>query len=325
MPICSWRNVFLLLVLNVILLQLHPMELRHLRYFVTVAEELNFNRASARLRVSQPALSRQIKDLEEEIGVELFVRRSTGLKLTSAGETFLAHARGILRRSAEGIKAMHAFRKPAVESITLGYIPTALPSFLTPTLREFSIRYPQVTVRLRELSPQEQLDELRDQKIDLAFIGNPCPGLEREFKISIVKRIPLSIAMPDNHPLAKRKSVELKQFGDEDFIGLAEDRFPGRNEFICGVCQCAGFLPRISIKADSLASMLALVAAGKGVALLPREVESLPHPRAVFAKLKRPSATIEWAVASRKDESNMLARSLLDILKTGFKKNRSRF
>ena len=292
------------------------MELRHLRYFVTVAEELNFNRASARLRVSQPALSRQIKDLEEEIGVELFIRSSSGLRLTSAGETFLAHARDILRRSADSIKAMQVFGKPGIESITLGYIPTALPSFLTGALREFSNRYPKVAVHLRELAPQEQLDDLREGKIDVAFIGNPCPELSREFALTIVKRIPLSVALPDNHLLAKRRAAELNELSDEDFIGLVENRFPGRNDFICKTCQQAGFTPRITIHADSLSSMLALVAAGKGVALLPSEVENLPHTRCVFVRLKRCRAIIEWAVASHKGDSNTLTRSLLEILKT---------
>jgi LysR family transcriptional regulator, benzoate and cis,cis-muconate-responsive activator of ben and cat genes len=292
------------------------MELRHLKYFVTVTEELNFSRASARLRVSQPAVSRQIKDLEDEIGAPLFVRNPTGLKLTPAGETLLAHARDILRRSADSVKAMQAFGKPAPQAITLGYIPTALPSFLTDALREFSNRYPKVAVHLREISPQEQIMALREDKIDLAFIGSPCSELKRECDLTIVKRIPLSVALPDNHLLARRKTIELKELRDDDFVGLRENRFPGRNDFICKTCQTAGFTPRITAKADSLSSMLALVAAGKGVALLPSEVENLPHARAVFIPLKRCRASIEWAVASRKAETNKLIGSLLDILKT---------
>jgi DNA-binding transcriptional LysR family regulator len=295
---------------------LSKVELRHLKYFVTVAEERNFSRASARLRVSQPAVSRQIKDLEDEVGAELFVRASTGLKMTPAGETFLAHARDILRRSSDSLKAMQAFRTPGPQSITVGYIPTALPSFLTDALREFSHRYPKVAVHLRELSPQHQVDALRAEKIDLAFIGNPCPELKRDFDLTIVKRIPLSVALPDNHRLAKRKTMELNELCDEDFVGLAENHFPGRNNFICKTCQQAGFTPRIKSQADSLSSMLALVAAGKGVALLPSEVENLPHAKAVFVELKRCPATIEWAVASPKRQDNAWVGALLDILKT---------
>jgi DNA-binding transcriptional LysR family regulator len=211
---------------------------------------------------------------------------------------------------------MHAFGKEKSQAITLGYIPTALPSFLTDALREFSNRYPNVAVHLREMSPQEQVDALREEKINLAFIGNPYAELKADFDLTIVKRIPLSVALPDNHLLARRKTIELKELSDDDFVGLAENRFPGRNDFICRTCQRAGFTPRIVTKADSLSSMLALVAAGKGVALLPSEVEALPHRKCVFVPLKRCSATVEWAIASRKGEENAQTRSLLDLLKT---------
>jgi DNA-binding transcriptional LysR family regulator len=111
------------------------MELRHLRYFVTVAEELNISRASARLRISQPAVSRQLRDLEEELGVQLFRREKTGLKLTSAGETFLAHARDLLRRSGDAVKAMAALKGGAKEKLTVGYIAPVLSGTLTPASR----------------------------------------------------------------------------------------------------------------------------------------------------------------------------------------------
>ena len=114
------------------------MELRHLRYFVTVAEELNISRASARLRISQPAVSRQLRDLEAELGVGLFLREKSGLKLTPAGDTFLAHARDLLRRSVDAVKQMASFGKRAKETITVGYIAPVLASVLTPALRRFS-------------------------------------------------------------------------------------------------------------------------------------------------------------------------------------------
>src|SRR6266704_4239011 len=116
---------------NAFWLYLEPMELRHLRYFVTVAEELNVSRASARLRISQPAVSRQLRDLEQELGVELFSREKSKLKLTPAGEAFLAHARDLLRRSNEAAKEMTAFRPQAVRKVTVGYIAPVLASTLT--------------------------------------------------------------------------------------------------------------------------------------------------------------------------------------------------
>src|SRR6185503_14597818 len=159
------------------------MELRHLRYFVTVAEELNISRASARLRISQPAVSRQLRDLEEELRVALFNREKHGLKLTPAGQAFLAHARDLLRRSGEAVKQMAAFNEQARETLTVGYIAPILSSTLTPALRSFSQAHPQAEIALREMSPAEQVKALRADRIDLALLGNPCAELDREFTI----------------------------------------------------------------------------------------------------------------------------------------------
>src|SRR5215471_2496486 len=135
------------------------MELRHLRYFVTVAEELNISRASARLRISQPAVSRQLRDLEEELGVDLFHRRNSRLKLTAAGEAFLAHARDLLRRSNDAAMDMAAFRPQARRTLNIGYIAPVLAT-LTPALRTFGQKSPDVEVVLHEMAPGDQVAAL---------------------------------------------------------------------------------------------------------------------------------------------------------------------
>src|SRR4029450_3480500 len=145
------------------------MELRHLRYFVTVAEELNISRASARLRISQPAVSRQLRALEEELRVALVIREKHGLKLTPAGQAFLAHARDLLRRSGDAVKQMAAFSKPIKETLTVGYISPVLSGILTPALRRFSQAHEETEVALRELTPGEQVKSLRAGRIDLAL------------------------------------------------------------------------------------------------------------------------------------------------------------
>jgi DNA-binding transcriptional LysR family regulator len=288
------------------------MELRHLRYFVTVAEELNVSRASARLRISQPAVSRQLRDLEEELGVELFRREKTGLKLTPAGETFLAHARDLLRRSTDAVKDMAAFNKPTKEILAVSYIAPVLSSILTPALRRFAQAHPDVEVALRELPPAEQLKQLRDGKIDLALIGNPCPEVEQEFTVIVLKRIPFQAVLPDNHLLALRKRIALAALEGEPFIGFAEDKFPGRNAAICAACQAAGFTPRFRQHVETLSALLATVAAGKGVMLAPAEVSQLPHPSAVFVPLAPPVPSVISAAAQRKNDRNPLSKTLLD-------------
>jgi DNA-binding transcriptional LysR family regulator len=278
------------------------MELRHLRYFVTVAEELNVSRASARLRISQPAVSRQLRDLEEELGVKLFERDKSKLKLTNAGEAFLAHARDLLRRSNEAAREMAAFRPQAKRTVTVGYIAPVLASTLTPALRMFSQKSPDIEVVLREMSPGEQIKALRSGQIDLALAGNPWPELVNEFETVVLKQVPFEAVLPDNHLLALRKRIGLAELSDETFIGFDEDEFPGRNDVICAACQEAGFTPRLRYRVESLTALLAKVASGAGVTLTPREVGQLPHPGAVLVPLKPPVPSVKSAAVFRKGE-----------------------
>lgn len=287
---------------NVFWLYLQPMELRHLRYFVTVAEELNVSRASARLRISQPAVSRQLRDLEEELGVKLFHRQKSGLKLTTAGQNFLAHARDLLRRSNDALQEMAALRQPAKATLRVGYIAPVLTSILTPVLRDFAQKNPEVEVVLRELAPGEQVKALRDGRIDLALLGNPCPELANEFELVVLQRIPFQSVLPDNHLLAQRKRLALRELKDETFIGFDEESFPGRNDVICRACQQAGFTPRLRHRVGSLSALLAKVAAGNGVTLAPEQVGQLPHPGTVLVPLKPPVPSVASAAVFRKGE-----------------------
>jgi len=288
------------------------MELRHLRYFVTVAEELNISRASARLRISQPAVSRQLRDLEEELGVALFRREKSGLKLTPAGDTFLAHARDLLRRSGDAVKQMESFGKRAKEIVRVGYIAPVLAGILTPALRLFSQHHPDTEVALHEMPPGEQPKALREGSIDIALIGNPCPEVEREFAVNVLTRIPFQAVLPDNHLLALRKRIALSELEQEPFIGFSEKEFPGRNNAIRAACQAAGFTPRFRHHVENLTALLAFAAAGKGVTLAPAEVSQLPHPQAVFIPLARPVPSVISVAARRPDDRNPLLQELLD-------------
>ena len=289
------------------------MELRHLRYFVTVAEELNVSRASARLCVSQPAVSRQIRDLEGELGVTLFARSHNGLSITDAGESFLAHAREILRRSADAAAHMNSFRQRPVINLNVGYIPSVLTSILSPALRKFNRKHKNIEVALKELAPQDQIEGLRHGNIDLALLGNPCAELAREFSVTVLRKVFFQAVIPDDHQLANRKSIGLSELKNEAFVGFNEKKFPGRNDSICRACQGAGFTPRLLARADTLTALLANVSAGKGVSLTPEEVSELPHPGAVFVKLKRPVPAVDSAAAIRKDDRNAVLSELLDL------------
>jgi DNA-binding transcriptional LysR family regulator len=264
------------------------MELRHLKYFVIVAEDLSFSRAAVRLYISQPALSRQIKNLEDELGIVLFLRQSDGLKLTEAGKFFLEQAKDILNRSHVAVQTLKAHYTNTNEPLIIGYIPTILQTFLGQTLHRFGHAYPEIAVRLQEMLPSEQVRALRDGAIDIAFMGNPPDELDEEFTVKCVKKVPISALLLNTHPLAHQSSINLAELASEKFIGISEETFPGRNDRIRGVCHEAGFTPNLHVFADSHASMIALVAAGQGVAIMPNEAEALPHPQVVFISIHHP-------------------------------------
>ena len=197
------------------------MELRHLRYFAMAAEELNISRASARLNISQPAVSRQIKDLEDELGVILFERQRDGLTLTEAGYTALYHAREVLRQSVALEDSMVAFRK-ASQPVTLriGYISTALSGFLADGLRRFNQTRDDLRVELHEMAPRQQEQALRDGTIDLALLGDACPMLADTYRIEPIRKVPMAVVVPADHRFARRKGVKLEELKDDPFVSL---------------------------------------------------------------------------------------------------------
>ena len=290
------------------------MELRHLKYFVNVAEDLNFSRAAGRLFISQPALSRQIKNLEDELGVVLFLRQSDGLMLTEAGKFFLAQAQHILNRSHVAVQTLKTNYTNTSEPLVIGYIPTILQTFLGQTLHSFGHSYPEVALRLHEMPPAEQVRALREGAIDIAFMGNPPDELDEEFTVKCVKKVPIAAVIPDTHRLAHESSINLAELASEKFIGMSEEKFPGRNDRIRDTCRCAGFMPNLHLFADSHASLIALVAAGQGVAIMPNEAEALPHPQVMFIRLHHPIYYARSAAMWRKETPTKSLDKYLKIL-----------
>ncbi|MHA3774588.1 LysR substrate-binding domain-containing protein [Verrucomicrobiota bacterium sgz303538] len=289
------------------------MELRHLRYFTAVAEEASFTRAAARLHVTQPALSRQIRDLEEELGVELIIRgTSGGTVLSPAGKAFLPDAHRILELSSEAALNVRKFAECRQHALAIGYIAPALGSFLATSLQVFGQRHPQVKVSLYELSPAKQIDALKQGKLDIALIGHACPELEREFDLFSIRSVPICAVLPEGHRFAKSEEVSIRDLVGERFIGLAEESFPGRNDFIRDVCRQAGFNVEFAAEADGLTSALAMIGAGIGITLMPDEVADLPHRHVVFRALTDPAVHIDFHAAVCLGEKRPIVRSILE-------------
>jgi len=275
------------------------MELRHLRYFVTAAEEGSISRAAARLHISQPAVSRQLRDLEEELGVKLFAREAQGLTVTEDGETALTHARDLLRRANAMTTAFKRRQAKTPKTIHVGFIPTALPGFLADGMRRFNEQHPGTCVQIREMSPREQKTALGKGEIDLALLGAPSPEVKRRFATASILRTPMSIVLPKNHLLALRKSIDLNELEGEPFVSLHERNFPGRPQLIADLSDKAGFAIEVSVKVDGLSEALGMVAGGAGVAILPADVDRLPHPGVVFVRMRHPRIYLTSSAAWR--------------------------
>ncbi len=279
------------------------------------AEETNISRAAARLNVSQPAVSRQIRDLEEEFEIALFVRNHNGLSLTDAGSTALVHAKEVLRRAGAMTESMQSFNSGRKQlSLKVGYISTALPGFLGEGMRKFNHAYDNVCVQIFEMSPSEQRDALLDGSIDLGLIGEPSPAVRREFEVATIKKTEMAIVLPDNHRFAGRKVIDLAELKDDPFLSLHEKHFPERPALMADLFAKAGINPRIAIKANGLSELLGLVGSGSGVAMAPADLNQLPHSGVVFLKMRKPKLTMLFSAAWRKSEESEVVEALIKMM-----------
>ena len=265
------------------------MELRHLRYFVKIAEEKNISRASEHLHVSQPAVSRQLKDLEEELGLPLFNREPKGLTLTEAGKIALKQSRKILLQSNTLIESIKTLAKQSKRySLKIGYLPSVLNNVLTDAIRVFSETHTEYGIQIFEMPPQEQEYALKNGKIDLALIGDYGKNFDSRFQIETIRLTEQALLVPISHPLAKQRVVDLSEFKNDSFLSLNHELFPGRIELMEELFKSADINPKISVQANGLSELIGLVSSGMGVAIAPLDLQSLPHPNVAFIKMNKP-------------------------------------
>ncbi len=255
------------------------MELRHLRYFVAVAEEENVTRAAERLHVSQPPLSRQIRDLEDELGVTLFERGAKSLRLTEAGRAFLGEARAVLDRVEQATNVVRAIGSGSTGELQVGFAPSLAVDILPRALRQFQIEAPAIRVRLHDLSTEEMLIGLRERKIALGLmVQQPAQNL-RGLKSVELQRYRVSIAVSPVHPLARKKRTSLAEIVGERIIGYSQRDYPEFSHWFERLPWPGQKTPRIAEEHDSVTSLIAAVEAGRGVAVAPDSLACLAGPR----------------------------------------------
>jgi len=255
------------------------MEIRHLRYFVAVAEELHFGRAAQRLHIQQPPLSRQIQDFEAELGFPLFERSRRRVELTPAGTALLGRARQVFDALDVAIHDARSASEGESGRLVVGYPSSLAYSGLTELLRAFRTRFPSVEIALRELPPADQVDGLKAGSLDVGFVRTSPddPTLAAE----LVRRESLMVVLPDDHRLAKQRAISLKALAQEPFVMFPRARGPAFFDQLMALCGRAGFSPRIVQEAAQL-DIVSLVAAGFGISIMPSSMRNFRRPGLAF-------------------------------------------
>lgn len=296
------------------------MELRHLRYFVAVAEEKHVTRAAERLGMQQPPLSQQIQALEAELDVQLFRRLPRGVELTQAGEALLVDAQVILARVEHAVAATKRAARGEQGRITVGFT-SSVPfhPFMASIIRSFRDAYPLISLALEEGGTSELVEDLRQERIDAAFIRSAVAdplGLE----VKPILEEEMVAALPAAHPLAQREDAEttplpLAALAGETFLLYRRPSGPGLFDSIIAGCHRAGFTPQVGQEAPRMVSTLNLVAAGLGVSIVPNSMRGLRMDGVAFATLKdKPAMRAPLTFTHRRNERSAVVRRFIDLV-----------
>src|SRR5262245_12716579 len=290
------------------------MDLRHFRYFIAVAEELHFGRAAARGHVAQPALSRQIRDLEDELGLRLFERDRRRVALTAAGAVFLDEVRRLLGQVDRAVTLARRAARGEYGALGIGYVPAVAYSALPDIVRAFRRRLPEVAVRLNEMSPVQQVEALLAERVDVGFLRGPVrePALSAE----TVLEESLVAALPSGHPLTAHKELRLAMLAEEPFVLLARSRGPGFHDQIVALCHAAGFSPRV-VQEGSQTDTISLVASGAGVAIVPISLRVIRRAGVVYRPLRGRPKTQLMMVWRKGAPSPVLHEFLQEVRRLG--------
>jgi DNA-binding transcriptional LysR family regulator len=295
------------------------MELRHLRYFVAVAEEGHVTRAAERLGIQQPPLSQQIRTLETELEVQLFHRKPRGMELTQAGEALLAEARLILDRVEHATSSARRAARGEAGRIGLGFTSSASFHPLVPrVIRAFREAYPLIALSLEEGGTAELVEGLRAERIDAAFVRSPI-GPAAELTVHSVLEEEMVVALPAGHRLggaAAARRMALANLAAETFILYRRPLGPGLYDAIIAACQRAGYSPQIGQEAPRMLSTLSLVAAGLGVTLIPASMQRLRVNGLAYRRLDSDAGLVApLNLACRRGESAAAVRRFIALVR----------
>ncbi|WP_338863121.1 LysR family transcriptional regulator [Myxococcus stipitatus] len=271
------------------------LDARRLTCFIAVAETLHFRKAAERLRLAQPALSQQIRRLEEELGCQLLRRDRRRVELTPAGRTLLEAGRRALAQLSHAAEAAQRTAAGQASLLRVGFLSPAAFALVPDVLSRLRAEHPEVHLMLREADSTTLLEEVRLGLLDVAFVRGPITAAG--VRIDALHREPLVLVLPSSHRLAKRQRVPLARLADEPFIGFPRETAPSLHDAMTGLCLEAGFAPSFVSEAGEWYTIVSLVAAGLGCAILPESVRTFTREGAVYRAVEGPSRHVELAIA----------------------------
>ncbi|OWW20662.1 LysR substrate-binding domain-containing protein [Noviherbaspirillum denitrificans] len=290
------------------------MELRHLRYFVAVAEELSFTRAAERLHIGQPPLSQQIQALEAEIGVTLLDRSRRWVRLTEPGRLFLEDARRILALSSGAAETARRAQRGEAGELRIGFTRSIPYTPIFPAIiNAYRKQFPEVSLRLQDMTTKQQAAALKDGALDLGFMRPLDAASPEGLELTVLARDGFAAVLPADHRLVGKASIAIGELRDEDFVMFPYDDGTTLTPRIIALCREAGFEPRLVMEAREAAAIGGLVAAGCGVSVLPAVLGSMGIQGACFRPLKGKGATANLVLARRRGDGSALVKAFLGI------------
>ncbi|QAU33211.1 LysR substrate-binding domain-containing protein [Janthinobacterium sp. 17J80-10] len=283
------------------------MELRHLRYFVAVAEELHFTRAAERLHIGQPPLSQQIQALEQEVGARLLDRSRRWVRLTEAGKLFLQDARRILALAEAATDTARRAERGEIGELRIGFTPSTLFMPLFPSvINAYRKQFPNVTLTLKEMVTMRQIDAMDQRQLDIGFIRPPAAEIPRGISLTTLQHDPLTLVAPVNHRLARKATITISDLAEEAFVMFLQDVGTGTYPQILRLCREAGFSPKIAMEAREPSIIIGLVAAGCGISILPESFKCIRIKGVCYRPISGASAVMQLMLASRNDAATPL-------------------
>jgi DNA-binding transcriptional LysR family regulator len=288
------------------------MDMRHLRCFIAVAEEMHFGRAAQRLHLTQPPVSLAIKELEEELGVTLLERMSRRITLTRAGEDALRDARAVLAAADTMRRRAHESAQGLTGSLSIGFISLPAYSFLPPILRSFTEDFGRVKIALHEGVTDQIVHDVESGSLDVGLVFR-IPELPAALHSRLVHAEPLVVALPESHPLAGGSRVALEKLSQERFLGFERQYGPLMFDAIVATCMRHGFSPKL-FPARQMHTIVSLVSGGIGVAIVPGSVRALHREGVVYRNLKGEKTVVETIAVWRRADDSPLVKALLTYL-----------